>query len=98
MIKKNQNVLDGLIIKKEKNSFHLDVKKEKTRIYFDSETAFSKMKFSFSDSESKKFKQISETKTKWADFKKGDDVSVAIDKQDNKFIALTVKKIIVVEK
>jgi len=84
-------VLDGTIIKKEKNFIYLMSKsgKKKIKIFFVSETSFIEMKLS------KSGKVISQTEIKYNNIKDGDSVSLVVGKNKEKDIVYIVRKIAV---
>ncbi len=103
MIKKQKNaeakkeldtVLDGLLVKKLKNSFYLipKSKEKQTKFFLVPETIFVELKLSMPD------KIISEKKVKWADIKEENELSLVIDKDNKKKnIALIIRQIRVID-
>ena len=84
------NVLDGIITKKQKNSFSLETKSGKEiKFSLSKESIFLKMELSLP------YEIISEKKIKWEKIKVGDSLSVTTNNDKKKLIALAIKQVIV---
>lgn len=84
-------ILDGTVVKKEKNSIYLMPKKgsKKIKVSFTPETSFLEMILS------KSGKIVSQTQIKSSELKEKDNLSLVIDKDKENYIAFIVRKIIV---
>jgi len=95
MVKKQKEssdiILDGVLVKKGKNFFDFLVESEnkKKKIILDSKTSFTKMKLTLPD------KVISQTKIKWESIKKGDSLSLIVNKEKKGYLALSIRQIVV---